>query len=205
LRERLERADPAAFPAAAGSELLRAQRLQLRAALLRCARRQLDVDLELARTCVDLVHRADPDAASAELREAVVAREADMARLAEKEREQVRRIGVNADLARAEELLGAKRYDEAGSLLERVRTSDPDNPFARALHDRLRGEVTRQTRRLGEEADRLYAEGRIAEAAQAWERSLELDADQPAIRERLERARRVLENLERLRDEAGQP
>jgi tetratricopeptide (TPR) repeat protein len=205
LRQRLERADPAAFPEADGSVPLRAYQLQLRAALLRCARRQLDVDLELARACVDLAHRADPDAESARLRQQVVALEAEIARTAEKQREKVRRIGVNADLSRAEELLQAGRYGEAETLLARVRASDPDNPLAHELQERLRAEVTRQTQRYGEEADRLYAEGRIAEAARAWQRSLELDADQPAVRERLERARRVLENLERLRDGAGQP
>jgi hypothetical protein len=54
-------------------------------------------------------------------------------------------------------------------------------------------------------ADRLYAEGSIAAAIRVWETSFEINPDQPAARERYERARRVQENLERLRQEPAAP
>jgi hypothetical protein len=204
LLERLERADPAHFEASAGTLARKIELQTLQDALLRCADRQRAADLELARRCIDLVHASAPEPGSAALREDILARQSARIAAQEEERSQALQSSLRTDLAQAERLLVADRLVEAAEPLARVLAADPGNAEAELLRGRLKEKVDRQTAVLGTLAERLYAEGNIAAAVEVWETSLIIDPDQPAARERLERARRVLENLEKLRAEEPQ-
>ncbi len=205
LIERLETAEPGGANGAFGQARRRTDLAQQREPLLRCAERQLDAHLELARTCVDLAHRIAADERSAALREDVVAREAASAAAVRDERAERRQAQLRAQLDEAEALLAGEHYPQAAVRVARVLEADPDNGRARALQDQLNERVAHRTRLLTDLADRLYAEGSIAAAIRVWETSFEINPDQPAARERYERARRVQENLERLRQEPAAP
>jgi tetratricopeptide (TPR) repeat protein len=78
---------------------------------------------------------------------------------------------------------------------------DPADPEAAALLTAAERALASEVERLDNQAQRLYRRGRVAEARGAWLELLELDPDNPSAKAAIERAERVLGNLERLREE----
>jgi hypothetical protein len=78
---------------------------------------------------------------------------------------------------------------------------DPADPEAVALLTAAEQALASEVERLDNQAQRLYRRGQVAEARGAWLELLELDPDNPSAQAAIQRAERVLGNLERLRDE----
>ncbi len=100
----------------------------------------------------------------------------------------------------------AERYNESGQLteakhiLKQILKEDRKNKTAQNLlmtvDNRLKGYIEN----LLAAGDRLYREGEIEGAKATWRAALSLDPSDNRAREKIERAQRVLDNLENLRN-----
>ena len=178
--------------------------------LLGCAERQLGSDATLAMACLDLAEAIEVDPRSQALRQDIERREAQReaersARVAaEKERERARSIErkkrqQNRRIERAEALATAGNYAEASTEVDMVLAQEPENPRALALRIGLDQIMELQNRVLGELAASLYADGELDAAIQVWEILQIISPDHAEARERLDRARRVRDNLNQVR------
>lgn len=172
--------------------------------LMACARRQLEVDLVLARRCVLLARRIEPGADVDRMIGAIDSRLAAryQARRAEARAGVVRRTRskIDAELEQAESDLAGGNFKDAAAGIAEALQRDPQHAEARRLQALLAERTAQRSGVLNELAARLYLEGQIEPAIGVWQASLEIAPEQPEIRERLDRARRVRERLQELRD-----
>ena len=106
----------------------------------------------------------------------------------------------------------ATRYFETGQLTEAKRVlklvlkEDPRNTEARKFLRRVETQLKNYIENLLAAGDRLYREGEIEGAKATWRAVLSLDPQERRAREKIQRAQRVLDNLENLRkSEARNP
>jgi tetratricopeptide (TPR) repeat protein len=99
----------------------------------------------------------------------------------------------------------AERYFESGQLtesrrvLKRLLKEDPRHAAAKKLLRRVERRLKSYVENLLAAGDRLYREGEIEGAKATWHAVLSLDPQEQRAREKIERAQRVLDNLENLR------
>jgi len=176
--------------------------------LLRCAERQLEADPGLAVNCLELSEAIEVDPRSQALRQDIERGEAARAArvAAEKARERARSIKRkqrqrSRRIEQAEALATAGNYAEASTEVDKVLAEEPENPRALALRIGLDQIMELQNRVLGELAASLYADGELDAAIQVWETLLIISPDHAEARERLDRARRVRNNLDQVREQ----
>lgn len=92
-----------------------------------------------------------------------------------------------------------KAFVEARERLDRLAEMTPKDGEVDRQRTRLQAAVQTEVVRLFEEGVSLYSRGEFEKAVARWQRVLELDPDHRAADESLQRARRVLERVERLR------
>ena len=97
----------------------------------------------------------------------------------------------------------AGRYHEARPLLQEVLAAEPDNRTATGLMIQLQTSLEAQVKALLQLGDTLYREGKLRAAIAAWQTVLSLSPEQPEAGAKIQRARHVLEKLERLRQRQG--
>ncbi|MCU7845057.1 MAG: hypothetical protein KZQ93_14605 [Candidatus Thiodiazotropha sp. (ex Monitilora ramsayi)] len=99
----------------------------------------------------------------------------------------------------------AERYSESGQLTEARRIlklilkEDAKNKSAKSLLAKVETRLKNYMENLLTAGDRLYREGEIEGAKATWRAALSLDPSDKRAREKIERAQRVLDNLENLR------
>ena len=99
----------------------------------------------------------------------------------------------------------ATRYFETGQLTEAKRVlklvlkEDPRNAEAKKLLRQVDTRLKSYIENLLAAGDRLYREGEIEGAKATWRAVLSLDPQEQRAREKIQRAQRVLDNLENLR------
>jgi len=99
----------------------------------------------------------------------------------------------------------AQRFNESGQLTEARRVlkmllkEDPRNDSAKQLLRDVETRLKNYIENLLAAGDRLYREGEIEGAKATWRAALSLDPQDSRAREKIERAQRVLDNLENLR------
>jgi predicted Zn-dependent protease len=104
----------------------------------------------------------------------------------------------------------AERYFESGQLTESKRVlrlllkEDPRHAGAKKLLRKVDSRLKSYIENLLAAGDRLYREGEIEGAKATWRAVLSLDPQEQRAREKIERAQRVLDNLESLRKSEAQ-
>jgi tetratricopeptide (TPR) repeat protein len=162
--------------------------------------------------CLDLSEAIEVDARSQALRQDIERREAEReAELAaqaaaEEARERARLVEKTRRLReqrieKAEALATAGNYAAASTEVDKVLAEEPDNAQALALRIGLDQVLDVQNRVLGELAASLYADGDLDAAIQVWETLLVISPDHAEARERLDRAKRVRDNLDQVREQ----
>ncbi len=183
--------------------------------LLRCAQRQLEADPALAVNCLDLSEAIEVDSRSQALREDIERRQAEREAeraaqaAAEEARERARLMARTKRLRerrieKAESLASAGDYAAASIEVDKVLADEPENAQALALRIGLDQVLDLQNRVLGELAASLYAEGDLDAAIQVWETLLIISPDHAETRERLDRAMRVRDNLDQVREQQSE-
>lgn len=93
-----------------------------------------------------------------------------------------------------------KDFISARSHLKALQEVDPDNPKWKTLDRVLEQATAREVERLFDSGVSTYSRGNFEQAASLWRKALELDPEHRQAQESLDRAQRVLEKLEELKE-----
>jgi tetratricopeptide (TPR) repeat protein len=197
------RMDPENRELAQQRETIR-QSLQInRERLSACGRRQLEVYPDLAQSCLELAMTLEPTHRDRLLLDLLAEREkkTEQAKAQQQQDilEQQRENRIRNSLLEAKLLYEKNQFNSARKLLNQVLEEQPDNPDAKKLLSQLERHLQSHLDNLLKRGDKLYQQGEIEGAQNIWEAALRLDPENPLAKEKLERAKRVLENLENLR------
>ena len=99
----------------------------------------------------------------------------------------------------ANRLYESGQLTEARRVLKTILQEDPKNASAKALLKNVESRLKSYLENLLSAGDRLYREGEIEGAKATWRAAQTLDPQDKRAREKIERAQRVLDNLENLR------
>jgi tetratricopeptide (TPR) repeat protein len=173
--------------------------------LIACSEVHLISDTELAWRCyrvalelpasVDTERRLEK--VSSQLR-ALEAQAKEQRRNAAAKKRQSR---FRAQLAKAEEAIDARDYQNAFERLEKAAELEPDHPEVAAMRAELWSIVTPQVDALVKLGDQLYLEEQLNAAVATWEAALALKPGDEEIVARIDRAKNVLVKLDELRRE----
>lgn len=111
----------------------------------------------------------------------------------QREEQHVRR--VRALTEEAQVALRSADLPRAREVLSRLRDLDAGAPQLSRLEQTLDRALEARMSKLVDQGNQYYADGKIARAKQVWEQALELDPANEALRGRVQRAERVLDNL----------
>lgn len=160
-------------------------------------------DLWLARNCLRLADEIAPSPLITKLLEEnsgkIELRQQAISSREEKEEEIERVHQVQALLEGAERDVQRGEYPSALRKLDQALRQDPENRRVRELQSEAQSELDLKLRSLVKLGDSLYQEEQIGPAVKVWETALRLDPNQDGIKEKIDRARRVLEKLEAIR------
>jgi tetratricopeptide (TPR) repeat protein len=112
-----------------------------------------------------------------------------------------RQSRFRAQLAKAEEAIDARDYQNAFERLEKAAELEPDHPEVAAMRAELWSIVTPQVDALVKLGDQLYLEEQLNAAVATWEAALGLKPGDEEIVARIDRAKNVLVKLDELRRE----
>jgi len=128
---------------------------------------------------------------------------------ARSEREKRRQRQQAAELARSQRITGLlnayrkayakKNYPQARKELEALRRADRANPKWDKLANELEQATEREAERLFDRGVSAYSRGQFEQAASLWRQALVLKPEYKPAQENLERAERVLEKLQELK------
>ena len=168
-------------------------------------------ELENAQTCLDLsmALHATPEAQS--LLDEVAAAKHSQRKVAQQEADtrQVKKQQQNQQkqqhktevlLAETRQALDNNDLQVARSTFVKIPPSASNNTEVKALHDNLDQAVNAQVARLMATGDTHYRADKVHDAIRAWEEARTLDPDNPELKERIDRANKVLARLEELKD-----
>ncbi|MCF6283508.1 MAG: hypothetical protein L3J28_15125 [Candidatus Polarisedimenticolaceae bacterium] len=172
--------------------------LESRQRLSSCGERRRKSDPNTAEKCLQLALAIDPQKSDRKYLAQIEAERADAANL-HLEEEGARKIRELLEQAKKRQQSG--EFYHALSLLKQILELSPGQPNAILLEEQIKKEFTElATERLTTGED-LYQKGRIKEAIAIWKRLLKLDPKHKPAQEKIERAQRVLDNLQQLRKE----
>ncbi len=201
--EQLLRSDPERADYREQLEQTHEELQTLRRALSECGWRHFKKNNALAKDCLTLALSLQPNEQDERL----------MAYLLEEHQQNLEQTQT-AERARREmawkhrnqqRMEEAQRLNETGQLTEARRVlkmllkEDPRSDGAKQLLRDVAGRLKSYIENLLAAGDRLYREGEIEGAKATWRAALSLDPQDTRAREKIERAQRVLDNLENLR------
>jgi predicted Zn-dependent protease len=103
-------------------------------------------------------------------------------------------------MEKANRLYESGQLTEARHVLKSILQADAKNASAKALLKKVESRLKSYLENLLAAGDRLYREGEIEGAKATWRAAHTLDPQDKRAREKIERAQRVLDNLENLRN-----
>ena len=173
------------------------------AALTSCAETHAEHSPALARRCYEQAIQLDADAGTVERLSAV----RDRLQASEQEAVARQRLRQSKERqARAKVLLGeakaaidAREYRRALNLLAQVEALQPDNAEVAGLKQEAWSMISPQIEALVKLGDHLYLDEQLEAAVATWQAALTLKPDDEGLRDRIDRAKTVLDRLETLR------
>ncbi len=157
----------------------------------------------LARECLELALSIEADTEDQRLlQQLTVKKEQTVEKEVQKQRGIREKQWKNRNqdlLEQARQLFQNSQFDESRKQLNILLREDPDNAEAKQLLATLRTRLESYLDSLLKTGDRMYREGEIEGAKALWQAALNLDPDDARAKEKIERADRVLKNLESLR------
>ncbi len=102
---------------------------------------------------------------------------------------------------KARDLIKAGKYYAAIRLLEKMARKDPGSMAIRKLLREARVSLERNMDTMLSTGDRLYRQGRVEEALAVWQVAVEMNPESTPAREKSERALKVLQNINTLREQ----
>jgi predicted Zn-dependent protease len=171
--------------------------------LSECGLRHIELRSSLAQECLELALSLETTNRDQVLLDLITEKEKKTEQVkAQKKQdihEQRRKSRIENSLQKANTLYEKDQFNAARKLLNQILAEEPANSQAKQLLSQLESRLENHLERLLKTGDRLYQEGEIEGALGIWEAALRLDPENPTAKEKIERATRVLENLEDLR------
>jgi hypothetical protein len=202
--EQLLRSDPENKTYAKQLKQTRQQLRQLQQPLSECGWHHYKKNNALAKDCLTLALSLEPKEQDERLMAYMLEEQKqNLKKTQTVERTKRERVWKHRNQKRLEE---AQRLSEAGQLTEAKRVlkvilkEDPRNDNAKKMLRRVQNRLKTYIENLLAAGDRLYREGEIEGAKATWRAALSLDPQEQRAREKIDRAQRVLDNLENLRN-----
>ncbi|MCB1758355.1 MAG: hypothetical protein KDI68_01055 [Gammaproteobacteria bacterium] len=174
-----------------------------------CVRQLEQVNPWLARRCLRMAHRIEPDTANEEilqgLNRRILAIEQNAKRRAAERTQRIRAGRVEELLAAAEEERQQGALVEAKAKVDEALREDPHNFEAHSQLVDLQQRLQQQAEVLSRLGDRLYRSQQTGAAVAVWEAALRLDPERKAVEDRIQRARTVLQKLDAIRTSTEAP
>lgn len=167
--------------------------------LIDCAQHQLLKNLRLAKRCIVAANAIDKTSVTLDLLAQIEKAQTQIKQ--QKKHLQVREIAEEREtrLQQAKSYLGENRYLEAIKILEPLQSEAQTDAEIDRLMDTATSGLNLQVMQLLSRGDQLYKEERITEAISVWEQAALLNPASTEIIQRLERAKKVQEKLEKIR------
>ncbi|MET0027963.1 MAG: hypothetical protein ABW101_10030 [Candidatus Thiodiazotropha sp.] len=184
-------------------EQTKTQLQDMRLALSECGWRHFKRNNELAKECLNIALSLREEASDKNLMEHLLLeqRRSEVAKQkkvkAEREKSFSKRI--NSQLSEADRLSESGQLREAKRILNAILKESPDNEKAKKMLSGVNNQLQGYIENLLAAGDRLYRDGEIEGAKATWRAVLSLDPQDSRAREKIQRAQRVLDNLENLR------
>ncbi len=184
-------------------EQTKTQLQEMHLALSECGWRHFKRNNELAKECLNIALSLREEAADKNLMEHLLLeqRRSEVARenkvRAERERNFNKRI--NTRLAEADRLSESGQLREAKRALVAILKEAPEHKQAKKMLAKVNSQLQGYIENLLSAGDRLYRDGEIEGAKATWRAILSLDPQDSRAWEKIQRAQRVLDNLENLR------
>ncbi|KRT55902.1 Tetratricopeptide repeat [endosymbiont of Ridgeia piscesae] len=99
----------------------------------------------------------------------------------------------------AQVLFEKNELSKAKMLLQKLLQKEPKNSAVRELLQLVQKELQIHLENLFKTGDQLYSQGEVAGAIAVWEAAQKLDPNDDRVVKKIERAQRILDNLEQLR------
>ena len=175
----------------------------MRRALSECGWRHFKRNNALAKDCLSIALSLEQDKSDQNLMDHLLREQQQNKKALEKkqktEREQRWTKRINKRLAEAGRLSESGQLKDAKRTLQAILKEAPRNAKAKKMLAGVNGQLDRYIENLLTAGDRLYRDGEIEGAKATWRAALALDPQDQRAREKIERAQRVLDNLENLR------
>lgn len=177
--------------------------LSMQKALSECAWRHYKRNNALTKDCLTLALSLKQDKADQDLMEHLLKEQVQYKKEAAK-KEQANRIQeskkrIDKNLIEARELIENGQLKDARRTLRLVLKESPNNETANKMLADVNRTLKKYIKNLLLAGDRLYRDGEIESAKATWRAALTLDPSDQRAREKIQRAQRVLDNLENLR------
>lgn len=170
----------------------------------------LQNDLDIARTCLQLSQRLDPDRGAQEMlaklqslqssREEVQQKKANIDQ-AKKERkiQRTQRRQTEELLAETQKALEKNRLQEARAAFVQIPAATSNSSEVMAIKDNLNEALNKHVFELIAAGDSLYRADNVDGALEYWIEAQSLDPENQKLQERIDRANKVLARLEELK------
>ena len=201
--EQLTRSSPDNADYRRDLDATRKQLLQLRRNLSECGWRHFRKNNALAKECLTIALSLEQDEQDLQLMSYLIKEQRQNQEKTEitqrAQREMAWKHRSQQHLDEAGRLYESGQLTEARRVLKTILQEDPKNASAKALLASVESRLKSYLENLLSAGDRLYREGEIEGAKATWRAALTLDPQDNRAREKIERAQRVLDNLENLR------
>lgn len=201
--ERLLRSDPMQKDIERQLNQTRQQLLKMRQSLSECGWRHFKKNNTLAKDCLTLALSLESDEQDERLMSYLLKEhKQNLEKTQTVERAKREMLWKHRNQRRMEEaqhLSESGQLSEARRVLKMLLKEDPRNKTAKNRLRDVEARLKNYIESLLTAGDRLYREGEIEGAKATWRAALSLDPQEHRAREKIDRAQRVLDNLENLR------
>jgi predicted Zn-dependent protease len=201
--EQLIRSDPGREEYADQREEVQQQLLKLRRSLSECGWRHFKKNNTLAKDCLTLALSLEQKEQDQRLMAYLLEEQRQNLKKSQTVERAKREMAVKhrnqQRLEKAKHLYETGQFTESRRILQLVLKEHPRNDEANKLLRNVDSRLKGYIENLLAAGDRLYREGEIEGAKATWRAALSIDPQDSRAREKIDRAQRVLDNLENLR------
>ncbi|MES9861872.1 MAG: hypothetical protein ABW138_13625 [Candidatus Thiodiazotropha sp. 4PDIVS1] len=181
----------------------KAQLQSMRRALSECGWRHYKRNNALAKDCLSIALSLELDESDQSLMDHLLKEQSQNKKALEKKEKTDRQKRwskrMNKRLAEASRLSESGQLRDAKRALKAILKDAPKNTKAKEMLNSVNTQLQRYIENLLSAGDRLYRDGEIESAKATWRAALALDPQDLRARDKIQRAQRVLNNLENLR------
>lgn len=208
LQKRLARIDPD-FPAARLRDI-HARLNRAAGELLECGQRAMQAGkLQRAEQCLTFAQRIQDTQIARTALASLEQRQSERKKITrtrqQRSQDKLRRQQLEQFLTSANQALARDDLPTARQALSDALAIDSDNSDAIALRATIDSAINARVEVALRKGNQLYRSGNIEQAQRVWNEGLQLDPDHPQLRANVERAARVLQNLQSIKQQAPSP